>query len=98
MVKVMNYRDIIADRYSVRKFRDEKLSKEVMDKIVEAGHLAPTACNLQPQRILVIDGDETLARLKECTRCHFDAPTAMLVCYDKSECWTRNMTVRAAER
>ena len=89
MVKVMNYRDIIADRYSVRKFRDEKLSKEVMDKIVEAGHLAPTAYNLQPQRILVIDGDETLARLKECTRCHFDAPTAMLVCYDKSECWTR---------
>ena len=85
----MNFQEIIADRYSVRKFQDKKLPKDVIDKIVKAGHLAPTACNLQPQRILVIDDSEALAKLKECTRCHFDAPAAMLICCDKTECWVR---------
>ena len=33
--------------------------------------------------------DESIARLKECTKCHFNAPTAMLVCHNKDESWVR---------
>jgi nitroreductase len=85
----MDFYKLIAERYSVRKFKNERLSKEIVDKILEAGHLAPTGCNNQPQRILVLNNDESIEKLKNCTRCHFDAPTAMLVCYNKDECWTR---------
>lgn len=85
----MNFLQLASDRYSVRKFKDISLEKEVIDKILEAAHIAPTGCNYQPQRILVINSEETLTKLKECTRCHFDAPCAMLVCYNKEECWTR---------
>lgn len=83
-------------RYSVRKFRTEPLPQECMDKILQAGMLAPTACNLQPQRILVIKGEDGIRRLKMCTECHFNAPAAMLVCYNKNECWTRNYDGKAS--
>lgn len=85
----MDFIKLATDRYSVRKFSDKPLGKEIIDKILEAGHIAPTGCNYQPQRILVINSEESLAKLKDCTRCHFDAPCAMLVCYNKDECWTR---------
>lgn len=85
----MDFLKLAKDRYSVRKFTNIRLEKEVIDKIIEAGHLAPTGCNFQPQRILVLNTKESIEKLKSCTRCHFDAPTAMLVCYNKNECWTR---------
>lgn len=85
----MDYSQLIADRYSVRKFTSDHLSQTEIDHILAAGHLAPTGCNNQPQRILVLNTDESVEKLKTCTKCHFNAPTAMLVCYDKDECWTR---------
>lgn len=85
----MEFMKLVAERYSVRKFEKKPLENEVIERILEAARIAPTGCNYQPQRILVINNEETLARLKECTRCHFDAPCAMLVCYNKDECWTR---------
>lgn len=85
----MEFQKLIADRYSVRKFKKDKLSKEVIDAILDAGHLAPTGCNFQPQRILVINSDEAIEKLKSCTKCHFDAPCAMLICYNRDESWVR---------
>ncbi len=85
----MEYFKLIADRYSVRQFEPKHVEQDVIDKILEAGHLAPTGCNYQPQRILVLNTDEAIAKLKACTKCHFDAPTAMLVCYNEKETWTR---------
>ena len=73
----------------MRSFKSEHLPKEAVDKILEAGHKAPTGCNCQPQRILVLNTDESMKKLKSCTRCHFDAPTAMLVCYNAEEGWQR---------
>ncbi len=85
----MEFVNLAAERYSVRKFKKEHLSEEVLNKILKAGHLAPTGCNNQPQRILVINTDESAEKLKICTKCHFDAPTALLVCYNKEEAWIR---------
>lgn len=85
----MDFLQLAADRYSVRKFTDAHLAQETLDKILKAGHLAPTGCNNQPQRILVMNSDEAVEKLKKCTKCHFNAPTAMLICYNRDECWTR---------
>ena len=85
----MEFLKLAEERYSVRKFTTEPVSKEIIDKILKAGHVAPTACNYQPQRIMVINSSEGLTKLKDCTRCHFDAPLALLVCYNKDECWVR---------
>ena len=85
----MEFNKLITDRYSVRKFEQKHLPQEVIDKILQAGHKAPTGCNYQPQRILVLNSDESISKLRECTKCHFNAPTALLVCYEKDGCWTR---------
>ena len=85
----MDFMNLAAQRYSVRKFKDTKVEAAVLEKILAAGHLAPTGCNFQPQRILVLESEEALTKLKGCTKCHFDAPLALLVCYNKEECWTR---------
>lgn len=85
----MEFQELAAQRYSVRKFADRPVEKEVMEKILAVGHLAPTGCNYQPQRILVMQSQEALEKLKVCTKCHFHAPAAVLVCYNKEECWTR---------
>jgi len=85
----MEFEKLIKERYSVRKFVPKHLEKEVIDKILAAGHLAPTGKNAQTQRILVLNTDESINNLKDCTICHFDAPTAMLICYNKDESWVR---------
>jgi len=85
----MDYEQLITERYSVRSFKPEHLSKTVIDRILEAGHKAPTGCNYQPQRILVLNTDKSIAKLRDCTKCHFDAPTALLVCHNKDEGWKR---------
>ena len=74
-------------RYSVRKFKDQPVEKEKLDLILEAGRIAPTACNYQPQRIMVIDAPAAYEKLKQCTPCHFDAPVVLMICYDKTTVW-----------
>ena len=85
----MGFIELAENRYSVRKFKNEKLPKEVIEKILHAGHIAPTGCNYQPQRIYVLESDNAIEALKNCTKCHFGAPTAMIVCYNVSESWIR---------
>ena len=85
----MEYEKLIADRYSVRQFQDKPIGKGSIDMILNAGHIAPTGCNNQPQRILVINSDEAIEKLQKCTKCHFNARTAMLICYNEDESWIR---------
>ena len=85
----MEFEKLITERYSVRNFKPEHVTDEDISKILNAGHVAPTGCNFQPQRILVLNTDESLEKLKKCTKCHFDAPCAMLVCYNEEESWKR---------
>lgn len=85
----MDFEQLITDRYSVRSFKAEHLPQEVISKILEAGRKAPTGCNYQPQRILVLNTDASIAKLKNCTKCHFNAPTAILVCHNRDESWVR---------
>lgn len=85
----MEFDKIIEERYSVRSFKQEHLPQDIIEKILKAGHLAPTGCNYQPQRILVLNTNESINRLRKCTKCHFEAPTAMLICHNKEESWKR---------
>ena len=85
----MDFAALSAARYSLRKFSTQPVEPEKLNLILEAGRNAPTAHNNQPQRILVIDAPESLEKLRRCTKCHFDAPAALLVCHDREACWKR---------
>ena len=85
----MDFIKFAASRFSVRQFKPQALPHDILEKILEAGHIAPTGCNNQPQRILVLNTQSAMEKLKDCTKCHFDAPCALLVCYNKNESWVR---------
>ncbi|MBE6049295.1 MAG: nitroreductase [Clostridium sp.] len=90
MENTRNFLELVQSRYSVRKFSDKEVEREKIDKILRAGQVAPTACNLQPQRILVINSKEAINKFRKCTECHFNAPLAILVCHDKDKAWKRS--------
>jgi len=84
-----SFLELASSRYSVRKYNSKDIEQEKLAQILEAGRIAPTAHNEQPQRIKVITGTEDLAKVDECTRCRFGAPAIFLICYDKDICWKR---------
>lgn len=75
-------------RYSVRKYKDTPVEAEKLQKILEAGRVAPTAKNGQPQRVYVLQSPEALEKAKEAAR-FYDAPVLLMVCADKDEAWVR---------
>lgn len=85
----MDFLELAKQRYSVRKFSDKKIEQEKIALILEAGRVAPTAVNYQPQRILVLDNRQSLDKLGECTPYRFKETLALLVCYDQTVSWKR---------
>ncbi len=55
----------ILTRRSVRSFAPEPLEKEQVDRILEAGRLAPSAKNRQEWRFVVVQKKEVRERLRE---------------------------------
>ena len=84
----MNFYELAQNRYSARKYQNKKIEDEKITKILEAGRLAPTAVNFQPQRIYVLKSEEALKKINEITPYAFQAPLVMLVCGNVKEAWT----------
>lgn len=81
----MNFLELAEKRYSVRRFSEEKIKQEDLDKILEVARLAPTAKNKQRQRLLVINTEEGIQKIKECTECDFGASTIIVISYEKDD-------------
>lgn len=84
----MEFLQIAKTRYSVRKYKDIPVEKEKLDKILEAGRVAPTGVNAQPQRIIAVTSREGLERLSKGAKT-FGAPVMLVVCSDRDTAWTR---------
>lgn len=84
----MDFEELAKKRCSVRKYENRPVEQEKLTKILEVGRVAPTACNNQPQRIIVVEGNEKLDKLKKGANT-FGAPLALIVCADHSQSWRR---------
>ena len=80
----MSFDDVVVSRYACRKYTDQQISKEQLDAILEAGRLAPTAKNIQEQRIYVLQSDSSLAKIDANTPCRYGAPTVLVVAFDRN--------------
>ena len=80
----MEFISIIKNRESVRKFSTEKPTEEQIHQILEAGRLAPTAYNKQPQRFYLLESEEALGKMDRVHPCRYKAPFVILVCADKN--------------
>lgn len=84
----MNFLDLVKSRYSVRSYSEKKVESEKLNMILEAAHVAPTAANLQPVRLLVVQGENGLAKIGKAANI-YGAPLAIIVCSDHSVAWKR---------
>lgn len=84
----MEFKDVIRKRYACKKFRDKAVEPEKLEAILEAGRLAPTAKNLQEQRIYVMRSEEALTRVDAVSPCRYGAPVVLVVAFDKNNVFT----------
>ena len=80
----MEFAEVVKNRYSCKKYDGKQISAEQLDAVLQAGRLAPTAKNLQGQRIYVVQSAEGLAKIDELTPCRYGAPTVLVVAFDKN--------------
>ena len=84
----MTILDTIKTRYSVRKYEKRSVEQGKVNAILEAAHCAPTAANMQPQKILVVQNPENLEKFSAGANT-YNAPLVMLVCADLDTAWVR---------
>ncbi|MBQ8414329.1 MAG: nitroreductase family protein [Clostridia bacterium] len=70
----------ILKRRSVRKFKETPVSREMIDKLLEAAMAAPSACNKRPVDFYVITDEEKLQEISMAGRfTRMKAPLIILV-------------------
>ena len=84
----MSFLELAKKRYSARAFKNEQVDQKILDDILQAGRVAPTAANKQPQRILVIRSEEGLSKLAKAAK-FYNAPTMLVICAENKQAWTR---------
>lgn len=87
----MTFLELAKARYSVRKFKKDMIEDAKLNAILEAGRVAPTACNFQPQKICVVKSEEIRQKIAEVCRYTFDAPVILVIGYDKERDWKNKL-------
>jgi nitroreductase len=89
----MEYTDLIHNRESVRNYDPNRpVPKEILEKILDAGRIAPSACNYQPWKFLVISSPAMLEKVQTCYNREWfkDAPHVLVVLGLKDQAWNRS--------
>ena len=84
----MEFKEVVKNRFSCKKFSSRKVEPEKLTAILEAGKLAPTAKNLQEQHVYVVQSEQMLAKIDGVTPCRYGAPTVLVVAFDKNNVFT----------
>jgi len=76
--------EAVYGRRSVRSYSGKKISGEDLEKVLDAGRYAPSACDIQGWRFVVIDSDKVKKDLVDMGAASFieKAPIGVLVAYD----------------
>ena len=88
----MDFLEVVRTRSSVRDYDPSRpVARPVLERILEAGRLAPSAANRQPWRFLVISSPEGLAKVRRCYAKPWfhDAPHVLAVVGSAKAAWTR---------
>ena len=59
----MSFLDLANKRYSVRNYKTEPIPREKVIRCVEAARLAPSACNSQPWKFVIVDDLQIVSEL-----------------------------------
>jgi len=87
----MELRQVMESRYSVRAYKPNPVEPGKLERVLQAAYWAPTACNLQPFRLIVM---ETRGREAELGRIYHrpwfvQAPLIIAIVALPEEAWSR---------
>ena len=88
----MDFTKVITGRESIRSYDPTKpVDKATLERILDAGRMAPSAANRQPWRIIVASSREVLSQLRRCYQRPWfqDAPHILIVVGRTGEAWSR---------
>lgn len=84
----MDFSELVKKRYACKSYSERPVEDDKLAVILEAGRQAPTAKNLQEQRIYVARSEEALAKIDAITRCRYGASTVLIVAFDIANTFT----------
>lgn len=88
----MSILEIIKKRQSVRKYKNEAIPEDVLNRVLEAARLAPSGKNLQPWKFILV-GDEALKDklVPACLGQSFiaEAPVVIAACAYPDQCYAK---------
>ena len=96
----MDFQSLIKTRISIRSFDpDRPVEKEALERILNAGRLAPSAANRQPWRFVIVTSQEKLTLIRTCYNRPWlkDAPHILVVTGNREEAWKRSDNYSAIE-
>ena len=77
----MELKDVLLKRRSIRKFKKDEISNEIIDELMHAAMSGPSACNRRPWDFYVIKNQVMLEKVKKATLFgRMEAPLAIVVC------------------
>lgn len=87
----MTFLDLVRSRSSVRAYKPDPVPQSILNHVLEAARLAPSACNLQPYHFAVIT--EPDLRKKVCAAYRdawlAGAPVLVVACSEPKKAWCR---------
>ncbi len=95
----MTFHDLISTRRSIRKFRGQRIEKEIVEKLLEAALRSPSSRSINPWHFIVVDHPQTIQKLA-LAKPHGasflkGAPLCIVVCADttKSDVWVEDTSI-----
>jgi nitroreductase len=89
---MMTFHDLAESRKSVRGYDASRpVPPEMLERVLDAGRLAPSAKNLQPWKFLLVSSPEMLAKVRPCYDKEWfrQAPHILVVTGDREAAWVR---------
>jgi len=78
----MDFLELAKMRCTTRGFTDKKITEANLNHILSAGRVAPTACNKQPQRIIVVEKPGNILKVQKAYQT-FGSQCVLIVCRDR---------------
>jgi nitroreductase len=89
----MKFIELAEKRRSIRGYKSDPVPDELLNEILQAGNLAPTAKNSQPFHFIVVRDPDTLDELAAAYPRPFfrEAPVVIVICTEPAKGWTRDL-------
>lgn len=88
----MSFIDLAKKRCSIRNYKADPVPEDIINAVLEAGRLAPSACNIQPWHIVVVRDEKKRKALGQAYQqpWFWKAPVILIICTEPAVAWRRS--------